>query len=74
MTEQMKIQAVCFMGGQSWSYLSTQCAVTRLSLGQLLCAGDDRLIQTYSNAMNPNGSIMTRQSICGVIPTSQCDL
>ena len=44
--------------GQSWAGppLSV-CSDTSVRVGQLLRAGDDRLIQTHSNAMNPNGSI-----------------
>lgn len=55
------------MGGQGWSYLSSQCALTRPCVGQLPGAGDDKLIQTYSYAVNPNGCNLTRASVCCVI-------
>lgn len=43
---------------QGLSYLSAQGALTR-PFGQLPGVGDDRLLQTYSQAANPNGLILT---------------
>lgn len=43
---------------QGLSYLSAQGALTQ-PFGQLPGVGDDRLIQTYSHAANPNGLILT---------------
>lgn len=51
---------------QGKSYLSAQVALTPWVCSQLPGI-DDRLIQTYSHAANPNGSILTSVPVCCVI-------
>lgn len=51
---------------QGPSYLSAQGDLTRPSVGQLAGGGDDRLIQTYSHAADPNGSIVTSVPVSAV--------
>lgn len=49
-----------FMGGQWWVHPSAQCAADMSVLGAAAAAGDSRLIQTYSSAGSPDGSVRTR--------------